>query len=367
MSTTRAVATAGKTSSATATTNATMTTTALYNAEQESIYKRYHDKHSASYIIRTAAAGGIAGCMAKTVIAPLDRVKILFQASNPKFQKYAGSWLGVFQVARQLYILDGYRGLFQGHSATLIRIFPYAAVKFVAYEQFKHVWILMPTRASENSIRQFVAGSLAGITSVLVTYPLELVRVRLAFEIRKDTRIGLRSIYSQIYSEPAASRRVLFHFPLRNFYRGLLPTIMGMVPYAGVSFLTHHALSEFCRNRLTELTTDPSLVRDKLDGRGQKRRAPLKTWAEMVVGGLSGAIAQTVSYPFEVIRRRMQVYGALDPARFVGIWETTRTIWMQNKFRGFFVGLTIGYLKVTPMVAVSFTVYDRMKLLFNVD
>jgi len=65
MSTTRAVATAGKTSSATATTNATMTTTALYNAEQESIYKRYHDKHSASYIIRTAAAGGIAGCMVR--------------------------------------------------------------------------------------------------------------------------------------------------------------------------------------------------------------------------------------------------------------------------------------------------------------
>ncbi|CAG8456772.1 1623_t:CDS:2 [Paraglomus occultum] len=367
MSTTRAVATAGKTNAAAATTVTTTATsvTTLHNTEQETTHKRYHDKHSANYVIRTGAAGGIAGCMAKTVIAPLDRVKILFQASNPQFQKYAGSWSGIFQAARQLYILDGYRGLFQGHSATLIRIFPYAAVKFVAYEQFKHV--LMPTRTSENHVRQFIAGSLAGITSVLVTYPLELVRVRLAFEIRKDTRIGIRSICSQIYSEPAASRRVLFHFPLRNFYRGLMPTIAGMVPYAGVSFLTHHALSEFCRNRLSELTTDPSLVRGKLDGRGQKRRAPLKTWAELVVGGLSGAIAQTVSYPFEVIRRRMQVYGALDPARFVGIWETTRTIWIQNRFRGFFVGLTIGYLKVTPMVAVSFTVYNRMKLLFNVD
>ncbi|RIB04349.1 mitochondrial carrier domain-containing protein [Gigaspora rosea] len=97
---------------------------------------------------------------AKTVIAPLDRVKILFQSSNPQFQKYAGSWTGLFQATRKIYIDSGPKGLFQGHSATLIRIFPYAAIKFAAFEQIRHH--LMPTRQHETHFKNFMAGSLAG-------------------------------------------------------------------------------------------------------------------------------------------------------------------------------------------------------------
>lgn len=201
----------------------------------------------------------------------------------------------------------------------------------------------------------------------MCTYPLELIRVRLAFEVRNDSRIGYVTLCKQIYQESAASHRKFIHFPIMNFYRGLNPTIMGMIPYAGVSFFTHYLLTEFCRTELADLTTKPSLAAGKLDSRGQNIKAPLKTWVELTVGGLSGAIAQTVSYPLEVIRRRMQVYGAVDPTRYVGFWQTIRTIWVTNGFKGFFVGLSIGYLKVTPMVAVSFTVYHRMKLLLNID
>ncbi|CAG8671399.1 17390_t:CDS:2, partial [Acaulospora morrowiae] len=351
-----------------------------HTSQENTVKIRSHDKRSINYIIRSFIAGGAAGCVAKSVIAPFDRVKILFQASNPHFQKYAGrirqlefnfkpfligSWTGVFQATRRIYMDDGPKGLFQGHSATLIRIFPYAAIKFVAYEQFRH--ILIPSRKYETSMRILLSGSLAGVTSVLFTYPLELIRVRLAYEVRGDNRIGFKSICRQVYHESAASHRRYFHFPLMNFYRGLLPTIMGMIPYAGVSFWTHYILSEFSRKMWPEHTTRPSLVAGKLDSQGQERRAPLKTWVELGVGGVAGAVSQTAAYPFEVIRRRMQVHGAFDPSNFVGIWQTTKTIWNASGFKGFFVGLSIGYLKVTPMVAVSFTVYNRMKLLLNID
>ena len=50
-----------------------------------------------------------------------------------------GSWSGAFRAAAQIYGENGVRGLLQGHSATLLRIFPYAAIKFMAYDQLEHV------------------------------------------------------------------------------------------------------------------------------------------------------------------------------------------------------------------------------------
>jgi solute carrier family 25 protein 16 len=52
-------------------------------------------------------------------------------------------------------------GLYQGHSATLLRIFPYAAIKFMAYEQLKS--IMIPNKESETHLKKFLAGSLAGM------------------------------------------------------------------------------------------------------------------------------------------------------------------------------------------------------------
>jgi solute carrier family 25 protein 16 len=71
---------------------------------------------------------------AKTVVAPLDRVKILFQTSNPDFKSYSTHWTGVFRAGRDIYADAGVRGLLQGHSATLARVFPYAAIKFMTYD-----------------------------------------------------------------------------------------------------------------------------------------------------------------------------------------------------------------------------------------
>ena len=50
-----------------------------------------------------------------------------------------GTWSGAFRAGTQIYKESGVLGLFQGHSATLLRIFPYAAVKFMAYDQVHDV------------------------------------------------------------------------------------------------------------------------------------------------------------------------------------------------------------------------------------
>ncbi|KAL6301154.1 mitochondrial carrier domain-containing protein [Sparassis latifolia] len=319
----------------------------------------FSNKQSLHYIVRSGIAGGVAGCVAKTVVAPLDRVKILFQASNPDFQKYAGTWSGAFRAAGKIYGDNGVRGLLQGHSATLLRIFPYAAIKFMAYDQIEQ--ILMPTKADQTNLRRFASGAISGMCSVLFTYPLELIRVRMAFSTPSSARPeqtpqrhrhsflrAMRLIYhegtispasaSSGVAAPAATHTLFMRFPVLKFYRGFTVTITGMVPYAGMSFLTWG----FLHSHL-------------FPAHPPQKPSPV---ADLAIGAVSGALAQTVSYPFEVVRRRMQVGGITRPDRWMRWGEIVRAVWDVHGWRGFYVGLSVGYLKIVPMTAVSFTVWQ---------
>ncbi|KAK4214865.1 mitochondrial carrier domain-containing protein [Rhypophila decipiens] len=334
------------------------------------------NKRSLDYLWRSGVAGGFAGCEAKTIVAPLDRVKILFQAHNPQFVKYTGSWFGVAAAIKDIYRQDGTMGLYRGHSATLLRIFPYAGIKFLAYEQIRA--IIIHSKDHETPFRRLISGSLAGVTSVFFTYPLEVIRVRLAFETKKDSRSSLTRICRQIYREHrhspvgppeirsasvaaapgAAMEAALPRNGLVNFYRGFSATLLGMVPYAGMSFLTHDTAGDLLRHpKVAKWTTLP-----KPDNVPAGKAAPLRSWAELAAGGVAGLVSQTASYPLEVIRRRMQVGGAVGDRRRLRISETAAIIMRERGLRGFFVGLTIGYVKVIPMTATAFYTYERAKM-----
>ncbi|CAK7241000.1 MAG: coenzyme A transporter [Sporothrix thermara] len=357
----------------TATAAATTTTTAAI--AHDSGPKQKVDKQSFDYLWRSGVAGGMAGSVAKTIVAPLDRVKILFQASNPQFAKYSGSWAGVAHTMRIIYQQDGIMGLYRGHSATLLRVFPYAAVKFIAYEQIRS--FIIPRKEHETPLRRLLSGSLAGVTSVFVTYPLEVIRVRLAFETRRDGHSTLASICRRIYTEQSIDRHaaaaasanggsggpgVLPQSGLRNFYRGFSPTILGMLPYAGMSFLTHDTCGDILRLPVfAKYTTLPRPANSPLD-----KPLPLRSWAELLAGGVAGLVSQTASYPLEVIRRRMQVGGAVGDGHRLRIGETASLILRERGIRGFFVGLTIGYVKIVPMAAAAFYTYERLKRAFGI-
>ena len=197
---------------------------------------------------------------------------------------------------------------------------------------------------------------MSGVVSVLVTYPLELIRVRLAYQTKASERTSLRDAIRSVYHEnhplpssaststvasssramatatvPPASTVSAFtrSIPLYPFYRGFSISIVGMVPYAGVSFLTYGTLKRLTPQWFPYLATRP-------------------TANDLTCGAAAGLLSQTASYPFEVVRRRMQVGGARGGSGIT--WrESVRAIYAQRGWRGFFVGLTIGYLKVVPM------------------
>jgi len=205
-------------------------------------------------------------------------------------------------------------------------------------------------------------GDVIGTMSVFCTYPLEVIRVRMAFQTRLTDKTAspirpsfiqaARTMYhegtSGFLSDTAHSNHLLDRFPVLKFYRGFTVTMMGMVPYAGVSFLSWG----FLRSHFLP----PSKT-------GHSNPTPI---ADLAIGAVSGAIAQTASYPFEVTRRRMQVGGITRPDRWLRWGETVSAIWQASGWRGFYVGLSIGYLKIIPMTAVSFAVWQSGKRLLKV-
>lgn len=362
----------------------------LQSGSDETKSERKIPKQSWEYVVRSGTAGGLAACAAKTVVAPLDRVKILFQANNPQFQKYTGTWSGAFRAIGDIYSANGTRGLFRGHSATLLRIFPYGGIKFLAYEQVRAV--VIPNKQQETPLRRFAAGSLAGVVSVFCTYPLEVIRVRLAWETKANKRVTVRDICGIIYREhppvpanatmpttglpqaaaatvevtQAAIHKITPTAGLANFFRGFTPTIWGMIPYAGASFLTHDAAGDFMRRPALAPYTILPLSERSTKQLAPGKPPPLRAWAELVTGAFAGFVSQTLSYPLEVIRRRMQVGGVVGDGHRLTMVEVARSIISERGYRGFFVGLGIGYVKVVPMVATSFYVYERMKVTFGI-
>lgn len=210
--------------------------------------------------------------------------------------------------------------------------------------------------------------------------------MRLAFETKQSSRSSLVDICRQIYNERvkppstgpksssappssavAAAENVsstvnsaVPRSGIANFYRGFGPTLLGMLPYAGVSFLTHDTVGDWLRLPAVA----PYTTITETDAKPHKKGYPrpqLTAAAELFSGAVAGLVSQTFSYPLEVVRRRMQVGGAVGDGHRLGIIETARTVVLERGARGFFVGLTIGYIKIVPMTATSFFVYERIK------
>src|SRR3546814_1465 len=99
---------------------------------------------------KSLIAGGCAGMIAKSTVAPLDRTKILFQVTNEKFQLRK-----IPRIKKQIVHNEGVLGLWKGNSATLLRVFPYSGIQFTTYETLKRY--IIETRSSEVDHRHSTA------------------------------------------------------------------------------------------------------------------------------------------------------------------------------------------------------------------
>lgn len=130
---------------------------------------------------------------------------------------------------------EGVRGLWRGNWSSVVRTFPYAAIQFASHARYKRLLRSLRSDGTMFMGGHFCAGSLAGATAVAFTYPLDLIRARLAYQTGTRGE-GYRGITDAVRTILRAEGGV------RTLYAGLGPTLAGIVPYAGINFFVYEQL-----------------------------------------------------------------------------------------------------------------------------
>ncbi|KAL3523903.1 hypothetical protein ACH5RR_016737 [Cinchona calisaya] len=287
-------------------------------------------------------AGGVAGAVGKTCTAPLARLTILFQLQGMHSEVGSLKKASIWQEARRIIREEGFRAFWKGNLVTIAHRLPYSSISFYAFERYKNLLQLIwgvESRGESISTDLFirlVGGGLAGITAASVTYPLDLVRTRLAAQTNVMYYRGIWHALCTISKEEGASA----------LYKGLGATLLGVGPNLAISFSVY----DTARTLWQYHRPDDSTVLVSLG-----------------CGSVSGIASSTVTFPLDLLRRRMQLEGAGGQPRVykTGIYGTFRHIFKTEGFRGLYRGILPEYYKVVPSVSIVFMTYEKLKQLLS--
>ncbi|XP_078040602.1 short Calcium-binding Mitochondrial Carrier isoform X3 [Augochlora pura] len=277
---------------------------------------------------RHLVSGGVAGAVSRTCTAPLDRIKVYLQVHGTRHCK-------IMSCFRYMLREGGSTSLWRGNGINVLKIGPESALKFMAYEQIKRA-------IKGNDVRELglyerlMAGSLAGGISQSAIYPLEVLKTR--FALRKTGEFaGLLDATKKIYSQGG----------LKSFYKGYIPNLIGILPYAGIDLAVYETL----KNRYL---------------RTHDKNEPPPFWILLLCGTASSTAGQVCSYPLALVRTRLQADISPDksPNTMVGVFKD---IIRKEGVRGLYRGLTPNFLKVAPAVSISYIVYENFRGLLGVN
>ncbi|XP_053185543.1 calcium-binding mitochondrial carrier protein SCaMC-1-like isoform X2 [Scomber japonicus] len=271
------------------------------------------------------AAGAMAGAVSRTGTAPLDRMKVFMQVHSSKVNKI--SLAGGF---KQMIKEGGLTSLWRGNGINVLKIAPETAIKFMAYEQYKK--LLSEEGKKIETHKRFMAGSLAGATAQTAIYPMEVLKTRLT--LRKTGQ------YSGMFD---CAKTILKKEGIMAFYKGYIPNLLGIIPYAGIDLAVYETLKNAWLSYHPKDSANPGVL------------------VLVGCGTISSTCGQLASYPLALVRTRMQAQASLDASDQPSMSSLMKKIVAKDGFFGLYRGILPNFMKVIPAVSISYVVYEYMK------
>ncbi|CAH0596358.1 unnamed protein product [Chrysodeixis includens] len=279
--------------------------------------------------------GGIAGIVGVSVVFPLDLVKTRLQNQTigPNGEKQYKNMLDCF---KQTYRAEGYFGMYRGSAVNILLITPEKAIKLAANDMFRYN-LTLPD-GSLPIYRQMVAGGSAGACQIIITTPMELLKIqmqdagRVAAQAKAEGRTMPRITAMQITKQLLAERGIF------GLYKGITATAARDISFSVVYFPLFATLS-------------------KLGLRNDKDLTP-PFWWSFLSGCAAGSTAALAVNPMDVIKTRMQTLTKGKGERqYSSIYDCAKTTMMNEGPTAFFKGGMCRVIVIAPLFGIAQTVY----------
>ena len=269
-------------------------------------------------------AGGTAGALAKTCTAPLDRLKIIMQISSANQQTAAAKAAasgGLIPAFIAIGKSEGIKGYWKGNVPQVIRILPYSTAMLNSYEFYKQQFGGDQYRETGKLpvSSRLMSGALAACTATLVTYPLDIIRLRLSVDPNMTT---MTQVCKAIIKEEGA----------KAFFKGLPATCLSISPYSALNFCMFDLI---------------------------KKAIPGEETAQTVATAsfIATMLASGTCYPLDTIRRQMQ----LKSSSYANVFDAGKAILARDGVGGMFRGFVPNVIKNAPNKSVQLTTFDVFK------
>ncbi|KZV67058.1 mitochondrial carrier [Peniophora sp. CONT] len=286
-------------------------------------------------------AGTIAGAAAIAVGHPFDTVKVRFQ--NPST---AGKYSSTFHALTTIVREEGPRGLFKGMaspmaSAPILNGFVFAIYGFLMKAQLR----------SENAVptltQVFLAGAGCGILSSAITTPIELVKICQQQILEPTSKRLLSGAPPNIPSTRELARRIYRERGIAGLYRGISATA-----YREIGFGSYFAAYEAS----TRFFSRPRPGHDSAEVAGRHPDVP---WYGLLIsGGFAGAFSWFTTFPFDVVKTRMQSSADGHPRPYRNTWSTIVASYRAEGAGVFFRGLAPTLIRAIPVNMVTFSTFE---------
>ena len=230
-------------------------------------------------------AGGVSGAVAKTATAPIERVKLLIQTqdANPKIiSGEVPRYTGIVDCFARVSSEQGIKAFWRGNGTNIIRYFPTQAFNFAFKDGIK---AMFPKADKKTEFGKFfminmASGGIAGAGSLMIVYPLDYARTRLASDVGTGKRqfSGLMDCLTKTVKAGG----------IGGLYNGVGVSVVGIIPYRGVYFGLFDTLAGYNPYEKSE-------------------NGIFRAGSKFICAQVSAIMAGYASYPFDTVRRRLQM------------------------------------------------------------
>ncbi|CAH2091403.1 unnamed protein product [Euphydryas editha] len=301
-------------------------------------------------LVQSAIAGGTAGAVTRAIAQPLDVLKIRFQLQlEPikKGSKYSSILQAVYSIVKD----EGVTALWSGHIPAQLLSVSYGTIQFSTYEKLTQICKQANPQffSTHKHLINFSNGAIAASVATVLSFPFDTVRTRLIAE-EKTNKVyrGFVNALSVIIRKEGSSA----------LYKGIAPTLAQIAPHAGIQFFVYKLFTENIFNSISffKRGTNVGTVVES------------SVIANLLAGGIAGMVSKTAIYPFDVIKKRLQIQGFQEHRKFFGrqmycngTVHCVKLTISEEGFLALYKGYEPSLLKAVIVSALHFAVYDEIK------